>query len=132
MRLGDEDETNEIFLFNLSTLDTVAAALLLAIFRKRNALDVAAVRKRDYARRIGNQVLHRNLVLVGDELSAAARIFLRAIAVLDIGEIFADDGIDLLGIGENRLVFGDRLKKLSEFRFELLALETDELVKTHL
>ena len=131
VRLGDEDETDEIFLFNLSALDAVTAALLLAIFRKRNALDVAAVRKRDDAGRVGNEILHGNLVLIGDELGAASRVLLRAVAVLYIGEIFADDGVNLLGIGENRLIFGNRLEKLSEFCLELLALETDELIKTH-
>ena len=129
--LSDEDEADEILLLDLSALDTVTAALLLAIFRKRNALNVTAIGKCNYARRVGNEILHGNLVLVGDELGAASRVLLRAVAVLYIGEIFADDGVNLLGIGENRLVFGDRLKKLSEFRLELFALETDELIKTH-
>ena len=132
VRLRDEDEADEVFFLHLRTLDAVSAALLLAVLGERHALDVAAVRKRDDARRVGYEVLHRDLVLVRDDLGAALRVRLRAVLRLELREVLADDRVDLLGVRENRLVLGDRGEQLRELVGELVALEADELVEAHL
>ena len=132
VRLRDEDESYEILLLHLRALYAVAAALLLAVLGERHALHIAAVRERDDARRVGNQVLHRDLVLVRDDLGAALRVRLRAVLRLELRKVLADDRVDLLGVRENRLVLCDRGEQLRELVGKLVALEPDELVEAHL
>ena len=132
MRLGDEDEADEVLLLHLRALDAVAAAALLAVLGERHALHVAAVGKRYDARLVGDEVLDGDLVRVGDDLGAAARVLLRAVARLEVGEVGADYRVHLLGVGENRLELGDRREKLRKLVRQLVALEADELVEAHL
>ena len=132
MRLRDENETDEILFLHLGATHAVSAAFLFAILGKRHALDVTAIRKRDDARRIGDEVLERDLVLVRDDLGLALGVGLRGVLEPKLGEIVLDDRVDARGIGEDRLQLGDYLQELGEFRLELVAFETGKLIETHL
>ena len=132
MGLGDEDEADEVFLLDLRAPDARAAATLFAVFRQRHPLDVAAVRKRDYARLVRYQILHRDLVLVRHDFRAALGLCLGAVARLDVRQILADERVHLLRVGEDGLEFGDGREQLGEFVGELVALQPRELVEPHL
>ena len=110
----------------------MSAAVLLAVLGERHALDVAAVGERYDARGVRHEVLHRDLVLVGDDLGAALRILLGAVARLDVRKVVPDDGVDLLGVGEDRLELRDRREEPRQLIRELVAFEPDELVEAHL
>ena len=131
MRLGNENEAEEILLLDLRAFHAVTAAALLAIFRKRHAFYVAAVGKRNDARLVGNKVFKRNFVDIIDDFRATARIFLRAVFKLDFRKIGADDCINLLRVGKDALKLGDRREKLRQLLHKFIALKADELVKAH-
>ena len=132
MRLGDEDAADEVLLLYLRPAHPVAAAALLAVLRKRHALHVAPVGERDDAGLVGDEVLHRDLVCVVDDLRAAGRVGLRGVALLQVREVRAHQGVYLLGVGQKRLVARNRLDTALELLGEPAALETDELVEAHL
>ena len=132
VRLGDEDEADEILLLDLAALHAVAAAPLLLILGERHALDVAAVGERDDARLVGDEILDGDLVRVRDDLRPARGVLAPRVALLQVGEVGADDRVDLLGIREDRLVGGDGREFLGELGGEPVAFEADELVEAHL
>ena len=132
MRLRDEDESEEVLFLHLRALHAVAAATLLLVLGERHALDVATVRQRDDTGFVGDEVLDRNLVRIRHDLRATLRVFLLTVLRLDLLEVGADDRVDLLRVGQDRLVLGNRRNELGEFFRERLTRETDELVETHL
>ena len=53
-----------------------------------------------------------SFVDVGDYLGAPAGVVLRAVARLEVGDVGAHDRINLLGVGEDRLVLRNRREQL--------------------
>ncbi len=131
MRLGDEHEAEEVLLLQLCALHAASAAVLLLVLRERHALDVAAVRERDHARLVGDEVLDRDLVLVDRDLRAALRVLARRELLLQFREVVLDDCVDASRVGEDGLKIGDRGEESGEFRLQLLAFEAGELVEAH-
>ena len=116
----------------MGALDAASSTVLFLVFGERNALDVATVGKGDHARLVGDEVLERNFVFVGDDLGAAHRVLLAGELLLDEREVVLDDLVDASGVGEDGLEIGDLCEEFGEFVLELLHFEAGELVETHL
>ena len=71
VRRGDEEMLDDVLFLRLHADAAFAAAALRAIHRQRRALDVAAARDGDDHVLVGDEVLDRDLVRVGDDLGAA-------------------------------------------------------------
>ncbi|OQC41772.1 MAG: hypothetical protein BWX64_00674 [Acidobacteria bacterium ADurb.Bin051] len=106
----------------------LAAAMLRAVERERRALDVAGVRDGDHHLLVGDHVLDRDVVGLGDDLGAP-RV---AVPLPDLGELALDLG-EQQGVGaEDRAQAIDELEQLAVLVDELLPLEAGEALETHL
>ena len=93
MRGGEDEVRDEILLLGIEVDDADTAALLLAVFRRIGALDIAALGQDQDGLFIGDQVLGIEILdAVLDDLGAA----LVAVLGTDVRELGLDDAADLL------------------------------------
>ena len=107
---------------------TLAAALLRGVLVDGHALDVAAVREREHALLLLDEVLDVDVVLDVLDLGLA-RV---AVLVADGDELVAQHALDLFGVGEQLAEVGDALLELVIFVLQLLALETLQGLEAHI
>jgi hypothetical protein len=102
-----------------------AAALLLAVGRERQRLDVAGVRDRDDHLLVGDQVLDVDLVLGVGDLRAAVV----AVAIADLEQLLADQAHDLGLVAEDVAQPGDPLDDVGVLGLDLVRLERGEALQ---
>ena len=128
VRAGDEQVLDRIFFVGLGALQALAAAALGPIDAGRRALDVAVVADRDDHRLFGDQVLQ---VDRADLLAADLGAPLVGVLPLQLQAVVADDGQDVLFVGENPLVLGDLVEQLVILAGQLFLLQVDQLAQRH-
>ena len=106
----------------------LAAALLEAVLLAQGPLGVAAAGDRDDQLLVGDEVLHREVPVGGDDL----RTPLVAVLVDDLGELVHDDLPLARLVGQDVLEVGDDQLELGEPVHDLLALEGGEAAQLHL
>ena len=129
MRARDEEVLDEVLVLEAHSLDALAAALLGTVGGNRGALHVAGVCHGNDHVLVGDEVLDVELLGALDGNLGTALIGELA---LDLAHLVLDDGEDLLRVGKQVLVVGDRLAKAVELLLDLIAGETRKATETHL
>src|SRR6266850_2576798 len=123
----DEQVLDPIVFLGVRADDALAAAPLAAVRRYRQPLDVAGVGHGDDHVLFGDQVLDRELALIGDDLGAP----LVAEAVRQLGQLFLQD-LHAPRLGrEDLLALLDELPDVLQLLVELRDLEGGEPRQTH-
>src|SRR5882672_5713720 len=123
----DEQVLDPIVFLGVRTDDALAAAALAPVRRYRQPLDVAGVGHGDYHVLFGDQVLDRELALIGDDLGAP----LVAEAVRQLGQLFLQDLYAPRLGREDLLALLDELPDVLQLLVELRDLEGGEPRQTH-
>src|SRR5439155_347740 len=127
VRRGDEQVLEPVVFFGVGGDDALAAASLPAVRGDREPLDVAGVGHGDDHVLFGDQVLDRELALVGDDLGAA----LVAEAVRQLRQLLLED-LEAPRLGaEDLLALLDELASFRELVLELGVLEGGEPGEPH-
>src|SRR4029077_19937212 len=111
VRVRDEQLIDEILILDSSGGSSAAAAALRSISLGRLRLRVARVREGHDDLLVGDQVLHREVGVVLDDLGAA----LVRIEIADLGELVADDLLELLGARQDLKEFLNIVYQLTVF-----------------
>jgi len=98
VRGRDEEVLDHVVRPQLGSLDTPAAAVLIAVIVTARALDVAAAGNRDHHLLFGDEVLDRHVTVEAEHDLGAPVI---AEFVGDLGELIADDGALTLRAGQD-------------------------------
>src|SRR5690606_25332687 len=101
------------------------AAPLRLVHVDRLGLRVARAGQRDDERRLGNEVLDRQIVVVLDDLGAA-RV---GVALAYLPKLVANHGLQLVGVREDQQVFVNIVDYLAEIFGDLLLLEARQAVQ---
>ncbi len=128
MRRSNEQLLDEIFFVTTETRNPPSAPPLLPVRRRRETLDVAAVRDADHHVLVGNQVLRLEIHRGVDDLRAALVAVLRTHRF----ELFLDDRNHLGRIRKNALELGDQIERLFVLLFDLVALQPGQALQAHL
>ena len=129
VRAGHEEVLDGVFLFGLGALESLAAATLGPIDTGRRPLDVPVAAERNDHRLFGDQVFQVDLAeLLAADLGAS-RV---AVLAFQLAQVVADDGQDVLLVGEDPVVLDDLLQEFGMFAAELLLFEVDQLAQGHL
>ena len=106
----------------------LAAALLLAVGGHGQALHVAGLRHRDDHALLGDEILDVEVLRrLGQERAARA-----AELLLHLEQLFLDDLVHQLVVGEHALVVRDPLQQLFQLVLDLLMLQAGEAAQAHL
>ena len=118
---------DHVVLAQLGALDTLAAAVLGAVFVGLGALDEAGVRDGDHHVLFGDQILHVHLAGVRQDARAAF------VAVLghDLVEFVAHDLALALRLGQDVLIIGDPAHELVMLVQDLLRLHVGQAHQLH-
>ena len=127
MRGRREDAFNEVFFLERLPGDASAAALLGAIGRSGNALDIARVREGEDALLLFDQVLDINLVF--DILNFGAAVV--AVFVADGKQLVFQNALEHVFVGKQLAVILDALFQLVVLVLQLLALESLQTFELH-
>ena len=123
MRRAHEEVLDVVAVLHVHPGHAAPAALLRAVGRQRQRLDVAGLRDRDDHLLLGDQVLDADLVLgVGDD-----RPPLVAEAVGDLPQLLDDDREDARLVAEDRAQLADALDLVGVLGLDRVGLERGEL-----
>ena len=132
MRVGDEELVDPVVFLRRRSLLAAAATLLGAVFGQRLALDVAGVVERHH--HVGG-VIRSSVEMVPVrciQRSSGVRPACAGRTPLDGSELFANDGRDTLGLGQDvQQVFDDRHDFLL-LGHDLVLLQAREALQAHL
>ena len=125
VRRGDEEVLDVVAFFEVHAHDPDAAAVLRAVGRDRQALDVAGGGDGDDHLLDGDHVLDVDLVLGGDDLGAAVV----AVHLLDLEQFLFDHVVDRDLVGQQAFEIGDALQQVAMLLFDLVTLEGGEVAQ---
>ena len=128
MRGGDEHLLGVILLARGHAHDALAAAVLAAVGRARDALDVAEVRQRHDHAVLLNEVFRVDFAVHQADLRAA----LVGVFRLDGQNLLADDSQHHLFVRQHGAQIRDGLFQLGVFLLQALALQTRQARQTHI
>ena len=128
MGARDEEVLDEVVVLEVHALQPLAAALLLAVRRDRQALHVARLGDRDDHVLLGDEVLDVEVLGRRGDLGAA----LVGVLAADLEQLVLDDLEHEGDVAEDLLVPGDLLAQLGELVLDLVALEAGEAAQAHL
>ena len=132
MRVGDEELVDPVVFFGRRSLLAAPAALLGAVFGERLALDVAGVRKCDHHVSGRDQILGREVIgAVLHQAAARAQLGLTEL-VLDVRQLFADDGGDALRSRQDVQQIVNFGHHLFVFNNDLVLLQAGQALQAHL
>ena len=118
---------DEVGLFQVHSLHTLTAALLLAIRSHGKTLYVASLGYRDGNLFFSDKVFYVEVLRLIGNLgdTSGAELF------LDLGKLFLDHLFYQVFIGKQTLVVIDLLAQLLQFGFDLLAFQTGQAAQLH-
>ena len=132
MRVGNEELVDPIVFFGGRGLLAATAAFLGAVFRKRLALDVAAVRQRDHHVGGRDQVFGGQVLRIVFNEAAAGTQFGLTKFLAQFAQFGANDGGYALGLGQDvEQVFNFR-HDFFVLNHNLVLLQTGQALQTHL
>src|SRR5215216_1329076 len=125
--VGDGQELDDVVLFEVGPADPAAAPVLGPVVAQGNPLDVAGPGAGNHHRLGRDQVLDRQLALVGADLGPA-RV---GEAAPGLQQLLLDDPAHLGGVVEDGLELGDPGLELGVLLLELAALEGGQAAQLH-
>ena len=132
MRVGDKELVHPIVFFGRRGLLAAPAAFLRAVFAQGLAFDIAAVRKCDHHVGGRDQVFGTEVKRAVFHQAAARTEFGIAEFLLDGAELFADDGGDALGAGQDVEQVVNLGHHLFVFRDDFVLFQSGQTLQAHL
>ena len=127
VRGGDQQPLRVVLLARRHAHHALAAAVLAAVGRARDALDIAKVRQRHHDAVLLNEVLRIDLAVHGGDLRAA----LIGVLLLDGQDLFPDDAQHQLFVRQHGAQVRDGLLQLRVFLLQALAFQAGQAGQTH-
>ena len=128
MAVCNDDLFDKVFFLGGHADDALAAAVLRSVGIGGQALDIAGIGQREHTGVTLDQILEVDIFLCLDDRRAA----LVGELILDLGELVADDALDLFFIGEDRAQLCHALGQIRKSLLDLLALHARELTERHI
>ena len=125
MRRAHEEVLDVVAVLHVHPGDADPAAVLHAVGRERQRLDVARLRDRDDHLLVGDQVLDVEVVLGGRDLRPA----LVAVGLRDLGELLIEDAVDAGLVPEDLAQLPDALDNVGVLCLDLVGLECGEALE---
>ena len=124
---GGDEVLDDVVAAQGRAAHALAATLLQPVLVAQGALGVAAAGDGDDQLLVGDQVLHREVAVGGDDLRAPVV----AVLLLDLAELVGDDQTLAGLVGQDVLEVGDDQLELGQAVHDLLALQRREAPQLH-